>query len=439
MPFLPLSSLEQLYSQTCSHCQGLLPEAAADPDKLSELFKTDIKRLAVKLYNKKTGKIDLKLANKIAAVISQAILKGYAESYANLDFGTPDFEMYQNLQKQVYQFSFAKNYEQLKATTLALSQGNEVVPFKEFKAIAERINTEYNVRFLKTEYDTAIGSAQMASRWVQFQSEKKDLPYLTYQTVGDKRVRQTHQALNGVTRKVDDTFWQSYYPPNGWGCRCDVVQDPNGKETPKDKIVTPTDVPPLFKTNLAVTGMVYPPDHAYFEHVPDEVLKAADNQNPFIYNRVFKSEKESVWASPLHGKNEYKENLNVAKVLAKSGNRVILLPEIKPDTPSRLALRKMVLSNKTKEGKNPDATINGTIFDIKVLKAKSKSAVQHAVGDGSKQAEKLVIALPKGLGEKNFKRWAKGKLVQVKNPADEIWIVNNGKLKKFFTEDLVND
>ena len=109
MPFLPLSSLEQLYSQTCSHCQGLLPEAAADPDKLSELFKTDIKRLAVKLYNNKTGKIDLKLANKIAAVISQAILKGYAERYANLDFGTPDFEMYQNLQKQVYQFSFAKN------------------------------------------------------------------------------------------------------------------------------------------------------------------------------------------------------------------------------------------------------------------------------------------------------------------------------------------
>lgn len=428
-----------MYSQTCKTCKGLLPEAAADPERLSNLFTLDIKRLAVRLFNKSTGKIDIKLANKVATVISQAILKGYANDFTSLDFGTPDFEMYQNLQKQVYQFSFAKNYEQLKATTLALSQDNKVVPFNEFKEIATRINNEYNVRFLKTEYDTAIGSSQMASRWVQFQKDKADLPLLTYQTVGDKRVRDSHAVLNGVTRKVDDGFWKSYYPPNGWGCRCDVYQDPSGKETAKDKIVTPTDVPSLFKTNMAANGMAFPKDHPYFEHVPKEVLKAADNQNPFIYNRVYNADKGSVWASPLHGAKELKDNLEVAKVLAKNGNRVILLPEIKPDTQDKLALRKLVLNKNTKTNKNPDATINGEIFDIKVLKSKSKSAVHHAIGDGSKQAEKLVIALPKGLGEKNFKRYAKGKLLQISNPADEIWIINNEKLKKFFTKDLIKD
>lgn len=31
-------------------------------------------------------------------------------------------------------------------------------------------------------------------------------------------------ALNGVTLPMSDPFWADYYPPNGWGCRCTVIQ-----------------------------------------------------------------------------------------------------------------------------------------------------------------------------------------------------------------------
>jgi hypothetical protein len=30
--------------------------------------------------------------------------------------------------------------------------------------------------------------------------------------------------MNGITLPIDDPFWDSYYPPNGWNCRCTVVQ-----------------------------------------------------------------------------------------------------------------------------------------------------------------------------------------------------------------------
>ena len=31
-------------------------------------------------------------------------------------------------------------------------------------------------------------------------------------------------ALHGVTLPIDDPFWEQFTPPNGWNCRCSVVQ-----------------------------------------------------------------------------------------------------------------------------------------------------------------------------------------------------------------------
>lgn len=379
------------------------------------------------------------MARKVAAALSQAIAKGYGKSFPKLDFDSPDREMYANLQRQVYHFSFAKNYEQLKATSLALSAGNQVVPFPEFRDIAIRINNEFNARHLRTEYDTGIGSAQMASRWVQFLQDQDTIDLLTYLTVGDANVRPSHQALHGITRKITDAFWKKYYPPNGWGCRCDAAQSTDGKETPEEKIIQPTDVPKMFQTNLAANGLAFPDDHPYFEHVPDDVLQAADQNNPFIYDQVFKGKKSgSVWRSALHGQEEFKGNLAISKVIANQGHRVILLPEVKPDSEAQRALRKMVLPDLIKKGKNPDASIDGKLFEFKHATESTQSSIQKAIDKGRKQAEGLVILVNDDITEAKFKRYVKGKLMQLKTDMpDEIWMIRKGKLIKFTTTDII--
>jgi SPP1 gp7 family putative phage head morphogenesis protein len=45
----------------------------------------------------------------------------------------------------------------------------------------------------------------------------------TYSTVRDNRVRDEHADVEGVTLPKEDPFWLTWYPPNGWSCRCAVI------------------------------------------------------------------------------------------------------------------------------------------------------------------------------------------------------------------------
>lgn len=71
-------------------------------------------------------------------------------------------------------------------------------------------------------YDTNMTTSAMAGQWQQFQRTAGTRPYLQYQTVGDGRVRPQHRAWQGIVRPIGDAFWDTHYPPNGWGCRCAV-------------------------------------------------------------------------------------------------------------------------------------------------------------------------------------------------------------------------
>ena len=79
-------------------------------------------------------------------------------------------------------------------------------------------------RRLRTIYDTNIRMAGAHGRWERVQRMKKALPYLRYVAVGDARTRPEHMAWHGVVLPVDDPFWDTHAPPNGWHCRCTVVQ-----------------------------------------------------------------------------------------------------------------------------------------------------------------------------------------------------------------------
>ncbi len=112
------------------------------------------------------------------------------------------------------------------AVTKALADGSTLSAFrKDFDQIVQNHGWTYRgKRGWRTRviFDTNMRSAHMAGRWAQLQANKDRRPFLQYRTAGDARVRPQHRQWNGLVYPVDDAFWQTHYPPNGWGCRCTV-------------------------------------------------------------------------------------------------------------------------------------------------------------------------------------------------------------------------
>ncbi len=79
-------------------------------------------------------------------------------------------------------------------------------------------------RRLKTIYRANIQSARAAGQWDRIERTKRALPYLVYLLGPSERHRPSHAIKSGMVLPVDDPFWQTWYPPNGWGCKCYVRQ-----------------------------------------------------------------------------------------------------------------------------------------------------------------------------------------------------------------------
>ena len=86
----------------------------------------------------------------------------------------------------------------------------------------EAVTTKFDRARLKLIFDTNTSVAHSAGQWQRVQDAQMTHPYVRYITRGDERVRASHAQWNGVTLPLDDAFWNTHWPPNGWRCRCRV-------------------------------------------------------------------------------------------------------------------------------------------------------------------------------------------------------------------------
>lgn len=83
---------------------------------------------------------------------------------------------------------------------------------------------------LELIYDTNLRVARASGRWERYRRTSAAFPYLRAVTARDERVRHPpgsesdHRAFDGIILPVGHAFWQRWFPPLGFRCRCSVIQ-----------------------------------------------------------------------------------------------------------------------------------------------------------------------------------------------------------------------
>ena len=84
---------------------------------------------------------------------------------------------------------------------------------------------------LETIYRTNVAAAYEAGRQQVIFNDRDDDPfgYVMYSAIMDNRTRPTHKALHGKVMEKSDPAWSSISPPNGYNCRCTIVELTQGQ------------------------------------------------------------------------------------------------------------------------------------------------------------------------------------------------------------------
>ncbi|WP_457270609.1 phage head morphogenesis protein [Pedobacter sp. UYEF25] len=258
---------------TCSHSpfggkgEDLITLADTTP-KFSQMI-LDIIR---KIFEAQTAiDFDDSLFESYVDELTKAILKGLGQSDV-ADFTTVDTSLADSLRKNVQQFSAVKTWKELQMMNDALIDPNgQVKSWDNFKRSAEQI-ADQNLNWLKTEYETAFRSGQMAREWASIVAQKDLFPFIQFDAVIDEHSTELCSSLNGVIKRWDSPFWKIYFPLNHYNCRSRTRKLRDAVETPDSEINYP-DIPEAFKKNLAAEGVAFAQDHPYFSDVPKSVLE----------------------------------------------------------------------------------------------------------------------------------------------------------------------
>lgn len=185
----------------------------------------DFDKMAETVYkNPKQNAIDLLTEDKVKKFIErQKLVFDNAVDVSLREVPLDDISV-QRLKESNYVFSGIKTFHELnEAFPSLLDEKGNRKPFNQFLNDVQKVYDAYNVQYLRTEYNFAQASALMAARWKKFEQDG-DRYNLQYRTMYDKRVRRTHRMLHNITLPIESPFWDKYFPPNGWNCRCTVVQ-----------------------------------------------------------------------------------------------------------------------------------------------------------------------------------------------------------------------
>lgn len=296
------------------------------------------------------------LIKQIYTDLSEGTKKTFGNKWEKLDVKEPN-SLIQKFKKNLWQFSSAKTLAELEKMNSLLLDKGKIRTFDEFKKLVQKENVNFNSNYLRAEFETAKRGSEMAWKWKDYVKNADLFPNLEYRTVNDERVRPEHAVLSGVIKPINDSFWRTFYPPNGWRCRCYVVQTaasitPGTKDDPT--------VLPEFRGNTALDEEIFTEKGSFFKLLNKD-YKAKFNAELIKlnapYDEAYKNKKgKKVMVNIFADEVDKIKNIESAMVIVDQLDVPVIY--VRPHLDSNIV-----------EGKtNPEYFINGVVSDLKVLK-----------------------------------------------------------------------
>lgn len=236
--------------------------------------------------NVTTHDLPIDLYEATANDLKKGLYKGYGGTPIDFELGSTDELLVSSMRENIYVFSAAKTYQQVKEMSDALHDGDKLLSRKEFGEKADVIFDQYNKNYLDAEYGTAIATAQNARAWNEIEKTKESLPTLIYHTNEDDQVCEICAPLDGITLDVDNEFWDEFMPPNHFNCGCYTEQNDGGAQVSNPDEVeeksssSGDNMDDSFKMNPGKDGVVFKEGdggHPYFDVEKKDIGFAEDN------------------------------------------------------------------------------------------------------------------------------------------------------------------
>ncbi|WP_136464932.1 phage portal protein family protein [Flagellimonas onchidii] len=157
----------------------------------------------------------------------KGLFNGWGDRRVSIDYNAPDHLAMQMMEFNLFEFASSKTEARLASLSQLLIDREvlQIRSFADFEKEAQKITKEFNGTYLETEYNLSVSVGQNSANYLRFMSEKDTVTsFVRYQTVGDSKVRSEHQLLDGKVFNLSDTDARDLWPPNGYNCRCEMVQ-----------------------------------------------------------------------------------------------------------------------------------------------------------------------------------------------------------------------
>lgn len=382
----------------------------------------------------KSGVIDVVTAVATAKRYMQAVFEGTGTNFDKVDYTSPDHELLRNLERNVYQFAGAKNYQTIRALNDLLRDGDRLRTRAEFKREAVKSLTQWNGVWLDTEYQTAVNSAVNARKWQEFNERADIMPLLQFKVVKDERLCPICMPFADMVRPINDPVWDYATPSLHFGDRCTILQLPDTTTPITTDVPGEDGIPKMFRVNFAKQQLAFPDDHPYYNGVPQRVLDdmLANRRYDHQFSTTYQNGNGLVrqHAQTDINARDYARVHQIAVDKADAGHKVDIMPELVQTHPAR-----KVIYHDGKPRKNPDLRIDGVLVEVEHTRKNRTQSISDAIKKGAAQANSVIISIEVPVSEGVLKDVARGRF-KTHSKLQTIEYEHDGVYTKFKREDF---